>query len=85
MFDLLGMLQLEKPVILYGRTVTSSTRTKVTALQIKTPVCDKILRRELRTPFVTCKQSGSKWTETKQRNWHKNCFCFIESHDLDKK
>ena len=42
MFDLLGMLQLEKPVILYQRTVTSFTRTKVTALLIKTPGCNKM-------------------------------------------
>ena len=39
----LGMLQIEKPVILHERAVTSFTRTELSALQIETLACNEIL------------------------------------------
>ena len=47
------MLQIEKPVIQHKKTVTSFTRTEVSALQIKPLACDEILTGALRTPCVT--------------------------------
>lgn len=38
-----GMLQMEKPVLLLERMVTSFTRTEVSAQRIKTSACNEIL------------------------------------------
>ena len=47
------MFQIEKPVILHERTVTSFTRTEVSALQIKRLVSNEILTGALWTLCVT--------------------------------
>ena len=74
------MLQVQKPVILHERTVTSVKRNEVSALEIKTLAYNETLRTSCVTELNVNKV---KQMVTKQRKSHQNYFYRIKSHGLD--
>ena len=68
----LGMLQIEKSVMLHERMVTAFTRAEVSALQIKTSACNKNLTGDVWTPFLT--QGTINNLKQMETNWNENYF-----------